>query len=298
MRCVIALFFALALYGVEPLPAKAQSIPESFSPLEPPQTLSPRFIHEQRLVPLRELPQEFGETLLMVQGKKNYVLPPIGTAITAGGTVIEPKDHKTQAKLFSQDTFASIPQGSKILVRKGAKSPDGSGKEFWEYPVGTLVAHRIRFKSERKMIYELRLVWLNAKREWVFATYSPDEAILAQGTEAVTVLKLNQYSRKPELPTYRYDAVFPLWAPGQTTSVAIKRINIENDSCKRCHFATSPAFYQYQILGPDSRIDLNASIQNTGPCGFAPTNPYVRSQWEPRYMRTRRLKESPFQNAP
>lgn len=247
----------------------AGALGAGFDFTEPPESLPSTFLPDSGLVPLQEITPEIGEAQLNLQGRKHYVLPPIGFAMTVGEREIAPLDYPTQDKFFAQTTYAGMPKGEKIQI-----SFAHFGKvirEVWDYPIGTLLVHRIDFKTTPPSIYELRLVWLDRNRQWHFSTYSPKEF----GSSKPQDFLRNSYGR--DHPPIEVNAVFSEWNPQKASRLSMKRINLA--SCQACHYSTSPSAYQYQVAKPDGSIDVAASIARTGPCGFTPNNPWAFWTW-------------------
>ena len=236
------------------------------------------FLEREGFLAFDEIPEEAARRM---RAPRPYALAPIASLMRFNGTPIDPLDRTSQRQVFDESTYAMIPLGTKIRV---SATPAG---EVWEYPTGTIVAHRIALRSVPPRIFELRLVRKMPDGRWAFGSYSP--ADLDDQTLAST-LRLNAY---PDLP----EASFHIWPSaglpsGVMTTVALKRIRLS--SCRGCHFSNSTADYQYARHLPDGRLDVPASIAAAGPCGFVPNNPSVRGMWAQSYS-SKNGGRSPFE---
>lgn len=266
-------FKTLALIAMSAA-ALSSAIPSSqaFSPNTPPHQIPYGFVRQEHLIPLKEISIELGEKLLKDQGRKHYVLPPVAAAIEVDGQAVKQDAWDLLDLLFQQHSYAVIPEDAEIR-----ESRDEKKRMHWDYPVGTLVAHEIFLRTKPVQLYELRLVWKAENESWVYATYSP--TLEQASVDIRRPLTLNRYTsdrdNRIEYPLLN----FPFWPheePGIQTKMKIQRINLK--SCQACHFATSPSSYQYGSIPKEA-------IPVTGPCGFTPSNPFVRSDWVPRFKR-------------
>lgn len=231
------------------------------------------FISAGGFLPIRDVPEAEARR---IRAPKPYTPAPIATHFVFNGVSVGTRDHETQLEVFEETSFAKIPTGTKILSTK-----DRQNREIWEYPVGAAVVDLIRFRDERKTIFELRIVQKMPNGKWVFGSYSPD---------ANRQLRLNTY---PEWPDDSFSVTLSEGPrKGIKTHVDLKRIRLS--ACQACHFVNTLADYQYEQSKPSGELDFQKSIEATGPCGFVPTNPYVRSEWAPLFEKTYGV--SPFKS--
>ena len=188
---------------------------------------------------------------------------PLGSRITFEGELIGTPEKRRD--LFLEKFIATLPLHTHILV-----SQDSRSRDVWNYPVGTRVAHWIRFKSTGQETFELRLSEKLAGGNWAMGSYSP-----RVGAAGDSPLFLNRYLGTPEFSIQITRASDQLEG-----ELHLNRIN--NQSCQACHFVQSGSQYQFQHR------------EEAGPCGFGPMNPNIAGDWANRYRQSR--GESPFES--
>lgn len=234
-----------------------------------PETISPAFLEEEGFLPFEEISEPEARRL---REPKGYALAPIATDFVFDGAAVSVWDRAQQHIVFSEETFARLPVGTRIAVRR-----DAQNREVWDYPVGFAVSHVIRFRDAARAFYELRLIKKLPAGTWAYGVYEPT---VVEG--ARQILKLNTYEGWPEA---QYQVHLgppnePLLA-SQVIDVKLKRVKL--DTCQGCHFANSIADYQYEVFKDDGRVDFKASAARTGPCGFVPGHPTLKTEWATRY---------------
>lgn len=251
-----------------------------------PPTISPTFLDEEGFLPFEEISEAEARRL---REPKRYTLAPIATDFLFDGQTVSVWDRAGQHLVFSEETFAHLPVGAPIAVRR-----DAQNREVWDYPVGFAVSHVIRFRDDARTPYEVRLVKKIPSGAWAYGVYEP---AIVDG--ARQVLKLNTYEGWPEVqyqvhlshaPTPASNLVGVTSGAGTETApllasrvVDVKLKRVKLDTCQGCHFANSIADYQYEVLKDDGRVDFKASAARTGPCGFVPGHPTLKSDWAARY---------------
>ncbi len=206
-----------------------------------PDQLSARYLLDQAFFPFQEVPG---------------AMTPYFSSLSIDGNPVSMGSSQV-SQIFKDSTQAHIPEGTLIL-----KSTDSSGREVWNYPIGTEVAHEINFNDINNTLFELRLVRKISATMWDFGTYSPSSS---------STLQRNYYSGNASFSTTLQ------MNSGSSSFIELRRISLS--SCKDCHFHESSATYQYP------------SLEETGPCGFAPNNYGVQS-WINQYQS--RYGHSPF----
>jgi hypothetical protein len=181
-------------------------------------------------------------------------VPPVG-----GGLKISDPD-LTLMDVFEDQSYARLPDGAAV-----SRETRG-GQEFWDYPVGTRVMHRISFKTDPRKLFELRLVQKLPSGQWAFGVYMAEEG--------ASTLRLHREG----MPALSYDIVLN----GKPVRVDLHRIS--PSSCRMCHFHMGHGGYQY----PDA--------DHAGPCGFSPPNPHLATDWARDYEA--RYGYAPFADKP
>jgi len=215
------------------------------------------------------MPEELPSHYLSRQGFLPFqetanVSAPFFAALSFNGVPIGSPGTPQVSDLFVDTALAFLPEGVSIQ-----KLSDTSGREVWNYPVGTEVAHDIHFNDVGRSLFELRVIRKISLTEWDFASYAP------------------KVPGDPNSPLVRnhYAGVAPFSTSLQLTNgsnprIDLKRINL--GFCKNCHMSTSPAAYQYP------------SLQEAGPCGFGPKNERGIQTWIESYEA--KFGHSPFSN--
>lgn len=176
---------------------------------------------------------------------------PLGFSYVINGKPLPPGDFSALDEIFHESFFAHLPVGSRIQVRKNA-----SQEEVWDYPVGTRVVHLIEFRSVPKQVYELRIVQKRENGTWAYGVYSP------LSTDS-TKLELHKYvGTLPAQFSFKHER-------GNDVQLGLRRINLR--SCQHCHAMNSPSRHQYE------------TVEEAGPCGFAPHNPEIKTSWVEKY---------------
>jgi hypothetical protein len=179
---------------------------------------------------------------------------PLGVRILVNGKPV--LDRSQLAELFEEDFQASLPKNTSILV-----TLNSDGKEVWHYPVGTRLAHRVRWNSPHKPIYELRIAERLASGAWALGVYAPSEP---SAEVQPSTLQLSQYSGTQPLKV-RFESA----QTRKPLEVSLERIPLH--SCRNCHNATSSSAYQFE------------RPEDAGPCGFGPGNRAIRGAWAQRW---------------
>ncbi len=187
---------------------------------------------------------------------------PIGSRITFEGELVGTPEKRKD--LFLEKFIATIPLHTHIRV-----SQDSRSREVWNYPVGTRVAHWIRFNSTGQETFELRMSEKLASGNWAMGSYSP-----RRGAALDSPLFLNRYIGTPD-----FSIQITRDSDQLDGELHLNRIN--NQTCQACHFVQSGS--QYQFL----------HREEAGPCGFGPMNPNIVGDWASRYRQMR--GESPFE---
>lgn len=213
------------------------------------------------------LPEQLPSRYLVEQGFISFQEPangftPIYSSLSIDGVPVNGPSSPQVSQIFSDSTFANIPDGTTIQKLK-----DSNGREIWNYPIGTEVAHEIIFNDLKHTLFELRLLRKVGDSLWDFASYSPNT------TDAIELTR-NHYSGNAPL-SINLEMSNHLY-----TKIDLNRINLI--SCKNCHYMRSQANYQYP------------SVSATGPCGFTPGNEAGIRNWIDSYQR--KTGHSPFIN--
>jgi hypothetical protein len=204
---------------------------------------------------------------------------PFGAQVQVDGKTIT--HAQARALLFSEDFAASIPPGTQVQVSKNA-----DGLEVWNYPTGTRVEHRIRWKASDAPVFELRVIEKLPNGRWAFGMYTPEEDAPASNSGALPKpltpkkpdhdLVLNRYSGTP-------GQAFKLRPIGQPAEIQVNIRKLPLQHCQHCHFMHSPSGHQYE------------TEDDTGPCGFAPANgENIRKGWAESWLK--KFGASPLQS--
>lgn len=212
---------------------------------------------------------------------------PFGAQVQVGGKTLT--HAQARALLFSEEFAASIPPGTQVQVSKNS-----DGLEVWNYPTGTRVEHRIRWKASDAPVFELRVIEKLPNGRWAFGMYTPEEeapqssstpapgAPTAPKDSPLTPKKpdhdlvLNRYSGTPS-------QAFKLKPVGQPAEIQVNIRKLPLQHCQHCHFMHSPSGHQYE------------TEDDAGPCGFAPANgENVRKGWAESWLK--KFGTSPLQS--
>lgn len=213
------------------------------------------------------LPDQLPNQYLGNQGFISFEEPqntftPLFSSLTVNGVSIGSQGSLSITDVFTASTFASLPNQTAI-----EKLKDSSGREVWNYPIGTEVAHEILFNDLAHSVYELRILRKISDSEWDYASYSPSPAVNSDHQ-----LIRNHYSGTAELATTLQ------LNNGTAAKIDLRRINL--NSCKRCHSMNSIAAYQYP------------NANSAGPCGFTPGNDSGIQTWIQKFEE--KFGHSPF----
>ncbi len=215
------------------------------------------------------MPEELPANYLSQQGflpfqETSNVSPPYFASLSFNGMPIGSPGTPQVSELFFDTAFAFLPEGVQIQ-----KLSDASGREVWNYPVGTEVAHDIHFNDVGRSLFELRVLRKISITEWDFASYAPS----SPGDPHSPLIRNHYTGVAPFSTTLQL-------SNGSNPRIDLKRINL--GFCKNCHMATSPAAYQYP------------SLNEAGPCGFGPKNELGIQTWIQNYEA--KFGHSPFSN--
>ncbi len=215
------------------------------------------------------LPEQLPAQYLSHQGFISFQEPeggfkPLFASLSVDGVPVRGTGAPQVSQLFSDTTFANIPNGTTIQKMK-----DSSGREIWNYPLGAEVAHKIEFKDLSHTLFELRILRKITETQWDFASYSPNTTRLQEAT-----LSRNHYMGNiPFTITLQISDHI-------SSRLDLRRISLT--SCKNCHFSNSQASYQYP------------TVSEAGPCGFTPGNENGIRSWIDTYQA--KFGHSPFSN--
>jgi hypothetical protein len=158
---------------------------------------------------------------------------------------------------FEEKLWAHLPGTQKIQVI------EKSGKESWNYPVGTEVFHEIRLRTaEGSVPFELRRVKKEKDQSWSFTSFSGSPWVRLDDSQATLPNESLQYHHPKE------GAVTLNW----------RRIHPRN--CRNCH---------------SMRVDREEfpTLELVGPCGFTSANPTLTHSWARDFESVR--GHSPFE---
>ncbi len=178
---------------------------------------------------------------------------PIAYNIRINGERIEDLPRGTLDRIFDHTFFSvRLPDGMSIRI-----GTDAQGREIWDYPAGTEVAHQILLRTlPVATLYELRIGRKRADGRWAYGIYVPVE-----GEESLRLLThrgLPPHSLRLEVSGSRP------W------NITMKRMGTE--ACRACHFAHSSSRYQFR------------NREEAGPCGFGPHNQELTRSWADTYF--------------
>lgn len=192
------------------------------------------------------------------------VRAPLGFEFFLDGRSVPPTDAAALAEVFSEKLYARLPPKSHIV-----SSRDEQGREVWNYPQGTSVAHVIRLADAASSLFELRIVEKQPNGQWAYGVYFPS----AQSPDILALEK------EDSVQPVRFAVEKP---QGEKIEVSMRRITIY--SCRNCHFVNSASRHQYH----------NAAL--AGPCHFVPGNAAAVKDWIQKYQA--RHGESPVELSP
>lgn len=197
-----------------------------------------------------ELPADVTQDWISFEAPMGGIRVPLGFDFIVNGAPVPTQDRASLERIFSEEHLAWLPASNRI-----GRDADASGREVWDYPVGTRVAHAVRLKSPDPTIkgplFELR--WVEKQRDgrWSFGLYASRKDSPA----------------RLELQTEDAAETLRFRTP-QNDDVSMRRIKIQ--SCRACHFMNSASAYQYETQ------------EQAGPCGFVPSNHANVRSWAER----------------
>jgi hypothetical protein len=163
---------------------------------------------------------------------------PLAFQVTVNGTRLS-----SAKAVFHERMVARLPHNQPIEV---VELPAG---EVWRFPVGTMVAHEIRFNDKSATLFEMRVVEKLDEKNWGYGTYVQ--------TNDRLLLRTTPTSETKEFQLTDTD--------GKPLSIRLR--TIPQASCARCHAQTS--------IGPEPQ----QLAEETGPCEFHPGNVNLRTSW-------------------
>ncbi len=209
---------------------------------------------------------------------------PFGAQVQVGGKTLT--HAQARALLFSEEFAASIPPGTQVQVSKNS-----DGLEVWNYPTGTRVEHRIRWKTSDAPVFELRVIEKLPNGRWAFGMYTPEENAPPSNSSSNSgsgTLPQPLTPKKPDhdLVLNRYSGTpsqsFKLKPVGQADEIQVNIRKLPLQHCQHCHFMHSPSGHQYE------------TEDDAGPCGFAPANSEnIRKGWAESWLK--KFGASPLQ---
>lgn len=159
-------------------------------------------------------------------------------------------------KVFNERLLARLPEGQPIRVTDN----------HWEFPVGTMVAHELRFNDGPRTLFELRLVEKLDERLWGYGAYLPEG-------ERLVLRRNSEQERK----------AYALTDP-EGREMAITLATVPQKACARCHSAARLSNEPVQ------------DFEEAGPCEFQPENASLRDTWARRFQTERGW--NPFERTP
>lgn len=162
-----------------------------------------------------------------------------------------------QFVLFNERLLARLPDQSPILVQS---------EDTWDFPVGAMVVHELRFNDRARTLFEMRVVEKLDDRHWGYGAYVPEGDRL--------VLRRHQDSEKKNF----------LLEDEEGKAMAISLATVAQRVCAQCHSTAG--------LG---RMPVGSS-EEAGPCEFQPKNGTLRSTWAAKFFKERGW--NPFERKP
>ncbi len=171
---------------------------------------------------------------------------PIARDLTINDEFISPID-----QILSESFWISLPDQTQILQTSAP-----TGEKRWQFPVGTQVAHEIKFKDAHQTLFELRILEKLPGEVWGFGAY-----ILNPNGDDDLILQTEAMEQRRELK---------LGSP-EGREWLVKIAPLRQRTCAGCHQATTsnPA--------PEGEAD------KVGPCGFTAANPFVTGEWVQKF---------------
>lgn len=161
-----------------------------------------------------------------------------------------------QFVLFNERLLARLPEKSPILV----------SNEGWEFPVGTMVVHELRFNDAARTLFEMRMVEKLDAKLWGYGSYVPDGERL--------LLRDHHESEKK---------TFLLEGPdGNPMSISLG--TIAQRVCAQCHASAGLA-----------GVPMGYA-EESGPCEFQPKNGSLRTTWADKFFKVHGW--NPFERKP
>ncbi len=289
---------------------------EIFSKGEIPGKIPMAFLKNHGAVRLKEMDPAFGELLVRLQAPevnivekgeptprdrtKKFVLPPLFKKLTWNEVDVFGPNDRAEAKrmFFEESSWAFVPTDKSILI-----TYDKRGREVWNYPEGFFVLHEIRFKNQFRTLFELRVV-ARGQESWNYGVYEPADwegkselefgsklatgensnssksFLLERGFQSESRIENRAFFNFHSTHKKKYEQKYL----GELSVLSSSLGKPAFQSCKACHFSSSPAAYQY------------SSAEAAGPCGFVPPNPYLKTQWHKKYKEKYPHAVGPFRS--
>ena len=228
------------------------------------------------LFPLRE---KFDSTDLKKMGFVEFhssrdIRAPLALRLTANGKKIS-----NQLEIFSEKVYAFLPGQSPIEVRSKSNGGNDLGaQEEWNFPIGTMVAHEVRFNDVKKTLFEVRIVEKRDTQYWGYGSFVPQHSNSSSSSgESESALTL---VKSPDFEDKTVELIFD--KQGVQENVKLSFRTVPQKVCAQCH----------------NGISLNQNprkfVEETGPCEFHPGNGTLRTEWSQNFFRQNGWQ--PFKN--